>query len=130
MLFSAALSLSTLAQKPPATDAYILQATEKISPKCISWRRDIHAHPELGNRETRTAGIIAAHLKALGLEPRQLMRKQEAPYKELGLADPKLSRAELIKAMVQHPILIERPILTKGAKAALGRPPEQVLSIL
>ena len=69
-------------------------------------------------------------LKALGLEPRQLLRKQEAPYKDLGLDDPKLSRAQLIKAMVEHPILIERPILVKGTKAALGRPPEQVLTIL
>ena len=68
-------------------------------------------------------------LKALGLEPRQLMRKQEAPYKEHGLDDPGLSRAQLIRAMVEHPILIERPILVKGAKAALGRPPEQVLGI-
>lgn len=76
------------------------------------------------------AATLDRILKALGLEPRQLMRKQEAPYKELGLADPKLSRAQLIQAMVEHPILIERPILTEGAKAALGRPPEQVLTIL
>jgi arsenate reductase len=69
-------------------------------------------------------------LKALGMEPRQLMRRQEAPYKELGLDDPKLSRQALIAAMVQHPILIERPILVKGTKAALGRPPEKVLEIL
>ena len=39
-----------------------------IMPKVIEWRRDIHQHPELSNRETRTAGIVAAHLKALGLE--------------------------------------------------------------
>lgn len=41
---------------------------DKIEAKCIAWRRDFHAHPELGNRETRTAGIIAQHLKGLGLE--------------------------------------------------------------
>jgi arsenate reductase (glutaredoxin) len=76
------------------------------------------------------AATLDRILKALGMEPRQLMRKQEAPYKELRLDDPKLSRAQLIKAMVEHPILIERPILVKGAKAALGRPPEQVLAIL
>ncbi|HKY94443.1 MAG TPA: arsenate reductase (glutaredoxin) [Kiloniellales bacterium] len=76
------------------------------------------------------AATLDRILKALGLEPRQLMRKQEAPYKELGLDDPSLSRAQLIKAMVEHPILIERPILTRGGKAALGRPPERVLTIL
>ena len=76
------------------------------------------------------AATLDRILKALDMEPRQLMRKQEAPYKELGLDDAKLSRAQLIKVMVEHPVLIERPILVKGAKAALGRPPEQVLTIL
>lgn len=76
------------------------------------------------------AATLDRILKALGMEPRQLMRKQEAPYKDLGLDDPKLNRAQLVKAMVEHPILIERPILVQGAKAALGRPPEQVLTIL
>jgi arsenate reductase len=76
------------------------------------------------------AATLDRILKALGLEPRQLMRKQEAPYKELGLDGSGLSRAQLIRAMVEHPILIERPILVKGSKAALGRPPEQVLTIL
>jgi arsenate reductase len=76
------------------------------------------------------AATLDRLLQALGMEPRQIMRKQEAPYRELGLDDPKLSRKALIEAMVQHPLLIERPILVKGAKAVLGRPPEQVLSIL
>lgn len=69
-------------------------------------------------------------LKALGLEPREVMRKKETPYKELNLADEALSRADLIKAMSEHPILIERPIVVKDGKAALGRPPEQVLELL
>jgi amidohydrolase len=43
-------------------------ATDKIEIKCIAWRRDIHEHPELGNREVRTAKIIADHLKKLGIE--------------------------------------------------------------
>ena len=58
------------------------------------------------------------------------MRKQEAPYRQLRLDDPGLSRAALIQAMVDNPILIERPIVLNGDKAALGRPPEQVLAIL
>ncbi len=69
-------------------------------------------------------------LKALQKEPRDLMRRQEAVYKELNLSDPKLSRDALIAAMVANPILIERPIVTKDGKAALGRPPEAVLDIL
>lgn len=69
-------------------------------------------------------------LKLLGLEPRELMRRQEAEYRDLGLDDPKLSRAQLIDAMVQHPRLIERPIVLANGKAAIGRPPANVLAIL
>ena len=69
-------------------------------------------------------------LRKLKLEPRELMRKKEAPYKENDLADESLSRAKLIKAMVDKPILIERPIVISGRKAAIGRPPEAVLDIL
>lgn len=69
-------------------------------------------------------------LAGLGLEPRELMRRQEAPYKENGLADESLGRDALIAAMVADPILIERPIVVAGGKAAIGRPPEAVLDIL
>lgn len=69
-------------------------------------------------------------LNMLGLEPRDLMRKKEREYKELGLDDPNLTRSDLIQAMIDHPKLIERPIVISGDKAALGRPPESVLDIL
>lgn len=69
-------------------------------------------------------------LDLLSMEPRELMRKQEAPYKEKGLGDDSLGRDELIQAMVDNPILIERPIVIKGNKAIIGRPPENVLDIL
>jgi len=69
-------------------------------------------------------------LDILGLEPRQLMRKQEQAYREQKLANPELSRDALIAAMVAHPKLIERPIVVTDDKAALGRPPEAVLDIL
>src|SRR4249919_2402169 len=49
-------------------DAAINAAALKIEPKVIAWREDIHEHPELGNRETRTAEIVATHLKSLGIE--------------------------------------------------------------
>ena len=76
----------------------------------------------------------AAELKAvlvkLGLSPRDIIRRGEAVYKELGLADPALGDNALITALTGHPELIERPIVVKGDKAAIGRPPEAVLSIL
>lgn len=65
----------------------------------------------------------------LGYEPRALMRTKEALYAELGLADVD-DNAALIRAMVEHPILIERPIVIRGDRAAIGRPPEDVLKIL
>lgn len=75
-------------------------------------------------------GELDRILKLLGLEPRALMRKQESEYRELGLDNPELTRAQLIEAMVAHPRLIERPIVSANGKAALGRPPADVLKIL
>jgi arsenate reductase len=69
-------------------------------------------------------------LAALNLAPRDLMRTGEKEYKEQGLDDPELSREQLLAAMVATPKLIERPIVLANGKAALGRPPENVLSIL
>ena len=69
-------------------------------------------------------------LAMLDMEPRDLMRKKEAAYKEAGLDDESLDRDELIAAMVKHPILIERPIVIHNGRAAIGRPPESVLDIL
>jgi arsenate reductase len=77
-----------------------------------------------------TAEELKAILVKLGMAPRDLMRKKEPPYKALGLDDPGLSDDALIEAMAANPILIERPIVVKGDKAALGRPPEAVLEIL
>ncbi len=69
-------------------------------------------------------------LKKLGKEPREAMRRQEPPYKELSLDNPSLTRAQLVKAMADNPVLIERPIVLAGGKARIGRPPESVLEIL
>ena len=69
-------------------------------------------------------------LDLLGLEPRQLMRTHEKPYKEHNLDSPDLSREDLIRAMIADPILIERPIVVHDGKAVIGRPPEKVLDIL
>ena len=69
-------------------------------------------------------------LQKLGIEPRELMRTKETEYKTSGLDDKTLDRQELINGMVNHPILIERPIVIANNKAAIGRPPEAVQSIL
>ena len=54
----------------PAAERRMTAALAAVAPKVVAWRRDIHQHPELGNRETRTAALVAAHLRALGLEVR------------------------------------------------------------
>ncbi|PSS49433.1 arsenate reductase (glutaredoxin) [Pseudomonas sp. BBP2017] len=76
------------------------------------------------------AATLSALLGKLGIGARQLLRSGEDEYKDLNLADPALSDAQLIDAMVKHPKLIERPILVVGEKAVIGRPPEKVLEIL
>lgn len=73
---------------------------------------------------------LAETLDLLGLEPRELIRSHEKPYKENKLDDQDLSREDLIRAMIEHPILIERPIVVHDGKAVIGRPPEKVLDIL
>lgn len=77
-----------------------------------------------------SATELADILEKLGMEPRALMRKQEAEYKANGLDNTALDTQALINDMVNHPILIERPIVVANGKAAIGRPPENVLAIL
>jgi arsenate reductase len=78
-----------------------------------------------------TVDQIEKALKLLGMsDPRELMRKKEKPYLELNLADEKKSKKELIQAMIENPILIERPIFFYQGKAAIGRPLENVTAIL
>jgi arsenate reductase len=77
-----------------------------------------------------SAGELKAILKKLKLKPRELLRTGEPRYAELGLKDRDLSGDALIALMVENPILIERPIVIAGDKAAIGRPPETVLDIL
>ena len=76
------------------------------------------------------ADQLSSILDKLGLGPRELMRKGQSEYKAMGLDDTELSDEQLIAAMLEAPILIERPIVLANGKAALGRPPEAVLEIL
>jgi arsenate reductase len=69
-------------------------------------------------------------IQKLGIDPRELMRKKEIVYKANELDDKTLDSKALINAMINYPILIERPIVVANGKAAIGRPPEAVLAIL
>jgi len=77
-----------------------------------------------------TAEELDSLLKKLKREPQDLMRKGEDIYRELKLSERELSREEAIALMVEHPKLIERPIVVKGQQAVLGRPPENVSALL
>jgi arsenate reductase len=76
-----------------------------------------------------TTAELKKLLKMLGMAPIELIRKNEAVWKE-NFKHKDLSDTEIIEAMVAHPKLIERPIVIKNGKAAVGRPPENVLNIL
>jgi len=108
------------------------------NPKCSKSRQTLELLKEKGITPTiieylqspPTAEELKVILNQLGMAPRDLMRKKEDIYAELQLDNPSLSDDDLVDAMIAHPILIERPIVLANGKAALGRPPEQVLDIL
>ncbi len=76
-----------------------------------------------------TAAQLKAILQKLGMRPEQLLRKGEALYKE-NYKGKTMTDEEWIEVMVEHPVLIERPIVVKDDTAVLGRPPENVLRLL
>jgi len=108
------------------------------NPRCGKSRQALQLLQERGERpevieylkQPPSREELERILALLGLEPRGLMRHKEPEYKELNLDDPALSRDQLIQAMLDHPKLIERPIVLKDGKAALGRPPEKILEVL
>ena len=108
------------------------------NPRCSKSRQTLALLEEQGINPTIneylktpiTKDKLIEILSLLELAPRDLMRKKEEVYAEKDLDNLSLSDAELIDIMVKNPILIERPIVLANGKAALGRPPEQVLNIL
>ncbi|GAB3646315.1 arsenate reductase (glutaredoxin) [Echinicola sediminis] len=76
-----------------------------------------------------TAEELKGILKMLGLKAEELIRKNEAVWKE-NYKGKDFSEDQLVEIMVSHPILIERPIIIKGQEAVIGRPPENVKDIL
>ena len=73
---------------------------------------------------------LAELLKKMRLAPRDILRKSEAIYRELQLASRTLTDDELISLMVEHPDLIQRPIIERGERAVLGRPVENIKELL
>jgi len=69
-------------------------------------------------------------LKKAGLKPRDVLRTKAPEYKDLGLDDPKVGDARLLELIVAHPDLLQRPIVERGDRAVLARPPERVREIL
>ncbi|HVX04844.1 MAG TPA: arsenate reductase (glutaredoxin) [Rhodanobacteraceae bacterium] len=108
------------------------------NPRCSKSRGTLELLQERGvapavvdyQKNPPSAADIGRALELLGKQPRELLRKNEPVYAELALDNPRLTREQLIDAMAEHPILIERPIVFANGKAAIGRPPEAVLAIL
>ena len=108
------------------------------NPKCSKSRQTVELLVKQGIKPVLneylkippTVEKIKEILRKLGYAPRDLMRKKENAYTEHNLDNPSLSDNDLIEFMIKYPILIERPIVLANEKAAIGRPPEQVLEIL
>lgn len=108
------------------------------NPRCSKSRQTLAILQEKGIEpavvhyleETPSVAELKAIISKLGISPRELLRKGEDAYKELNLQNPELTDEALLEAMVSHPKLIERPIVVKGNKAVLGRPPENVLELI
>ena len=106
------------------------------NPKCSTSRKTLALLQEKGIepkvveylKTPYTAAQLKTLLKQMGMSAKALARKKEAAAAGVDLAT--ISEDALIAKMVEHPILVERPIVTSGSKAALGRPPEDVLQVL
>ena len=107
-------------------------------PRCSKSRNTLSLLEEHGieptirkyRKDPPDAETLDRVLRMLDMEPRELMRQKEDEYGELGLDDEELTRDELMSAMIEHPALIQRPVVIVGDRAVLGRPPENVLELL
>ena len=108
------------------------------NPRCSKSRQTLQLLEEKGIEpevvlyleQTPSVETLSQLVNKLGIGVRDLMRKKEDAYKENNLSDKSLSDQQLLQAMVDHPKLIERPIVVCGDKAVLGRPPENVLELI
>ena len=113
-------------------------ATIYHNPRCSKSRQTLAlleqngVHPQivLYLETPPTPAQLQVLLRKLRMTARDLLRKGEDDYKTLGLADANLDDHVLLKAMSEHPKLIERPIVVAGDRAVLGRPPENVFKLI
>ena len=107
------------------------------NPRCSKSRRTLELLREKGHDpivieyldHPPSADRVMELIDMLGIDAHDLVRSQEAAYREAGLS-PSASPAAIARAIAAHPILLERPVVVCGTRAALGRPPENVLRIL
>jgi arsenate reductase len=100
------------------------------SRKTLAMLRERGIEPEIVEylKTPYSVAQLTTLLRQLGLPAKALVRKKEAAA--AGVDPARMSEEALIQAMAEHPIIVERPIVVAGGKAALGRPPEKMLSIL
>lgn len=107
------------------------------NPRCSKSRetlallREHQVEPEVVEylKAPPSAEEIEQLIEKLGVAPHALLRSKEAPYAELGLSKQSTSD-EVARAIASHPVLLERPVVVVGKRAAIGRPPENVLALL
>lgn len=107
-------------------------------PTCTTCRQAVQLLKDSGQSFTAinyyersfTKAQLKALLKKAGLSPRDVLRTKEEIYQELGLGRKQLSDDELLDLMVQHPDLIQRPIVEKGGQAMLARPADSIKKLL
>jgi arsenate reductase len=108
------------------------------NPRCSTSRavlamiRDAGFEPEIVEylKTPPSRARLQELLAQMGIAPRDLLRRKEPLYAELGLDDPAVSDERILDAMAAHPILIERPIVVTPRGTRLGRPPERVREVL
>jgi arsenate reductase (glutaredoxin) len=120
----------------PTGDAAM--ATIYHNPSCGTSRKVLGMLRETGNEPTvieylktpPTKAELKELLVKLGMTPRQLLRRRGTPFDELGLDDPAKSDEQLIDAILEHPILMERPVVVTSKGVRVCRPAEKVLELL
>jgi arsenate reductase len=115
-----------------------MSVTLYFNPRCSKSRRALAILREQGIephivdylRDPPSKDELDRLLDLLGMDPRELMRRDEPEYAEANLDDPGLTRDTLVIAMAQRPSLLQRPIVVANGRAVVARPPERVLEVL
>ena len=113
------------------------QATIYHNPKCSKSRQTLALLEEASTeitvveylKEPLSTNQLSELIALLGIEPHSLLRTKESAYTECSLS-PQSSAQDILNAMAENPILMERPVVVVGERAAIGRPPENVKAIL